>query len=157
MHNEHDVRVINSLITTTIDSVDGYRAAATDAANEQFRSIFTARADEREEVVRELQEHVRALGGNPEDDGSALAGAHRFMMDIRDALTGRDDDAVIAEVERGEDHIKHKFEAALVDTELSPQCREVVQRCFRSVKEGHDQMRDLKHGVTGNSSTWATE
>lgn len=157
MHNDHDVRVINSLIATTIDSVDGYRAAATDASNEQFRSIFTARADEREEVVRELQAHVRELGGNPEDDGSALAGAHRFMMNVRDALTGRDDDAVIAEVERGEDQIKHKFEAALADTELAPQCRDIVQRCFRSVKEGHDQMRDLKHGVTGSSSTWATE
>ena len=157
MYNEHDVTVINSLIATTIDSVDGYRAATKDAANEQFRSIFAARADEREEVVRELQEHVRQLGGNPEDDGTALAGAHRFMMDIRDALTGRDDDAVIAEVERGEDHIKHKYEAALADTELSPQCRDIVQRCFRSVKEGHDQMRDLKHGVAGRSSTWATE
>jgi uncharacterized protein (TIGR02284 family) len=157
MHNEHDVRVINSLIATTIDSVEGYRSAATDAANEKFRSIFTARADEREEVVRELQAHVRELGGQPEDDGTALAGAHRFMMNIRDALTGRDDDAVIAEVERGEDHIKHKYEAALADTDLSPQCRDIVQRCFRSVKEGHDQMRDLKHGVTGKSSTWAAE
>lgn len=157
MHNDHDVRVINTLIATTIDSVNGYRAAATDASNEQFRSIFTARADERESVVQELQQHVRDLGGNPEDDGSALAGAHRFMMNIRDALTGRDDEAVIAEVERGEDHIKHKYEAALADTDLSPQCRDIVQRSFRSVKEGHDQMRDLKHGVTGSSSTWAKE
>lgn len=157
MYNEHDVKVINALISTTIDSVEGYRAAADDAANDQFRSIFTSRADEREEVVRELQEHVRELGGKPEDDGSALAGAHRFMMNVRDALTGRDDDAVIAEVERGEDHIKHKYEAALSDMELSPQCRDIVQRCFRSVKEGHDQMRDLKHGVSGRTSTWATE
>ncbi len=157
MYNEHDVKVINALISTTIDSVEGYRAAADDAANEQFRSIFTSRADEREEVVRELQEHVRELGGQPEDDGSALAGAHRFMMNVRDALTGRDDDAVIAEVERGEDHIKHKYEAALSDADLAPQCRDIVQRCFRSVKEGRDQMRDLKHGVSGRTSTWATE
>lgn len=157
MYNEHDVKVINALISTTIDSVEGYRAAADDAANEQFRSIFTSRADEREEVVRELQEHVRELGGKPEDDGSALAGAHRFMMNVRDALTGRDDDAVIAEVERGEDHIKNKYEAALSDADLAPQCRDIVQRCIRSVKEGRDQMRDLKHGVSGRTSTWATE
>lgn len=156
MHNEHDVRVINSLIATTIDSVTGYRTAATDASNQQFRSIFAARADERDEVVRELQEHVRELGGTPEDDGSIMAGAHRFMMNVRDALTGHDDEAVIAEVERGEDHIKHKFEDALADTELAPQCREIVQRCFRSVKEGHDQMRDLKHGVKGTSPAGTT-
>lgn len=157
MHNDHDVGVINTLIATTIDSVDGYRAAATDASNEQFRSIFAARADERESIVHDLQQHVRDLGGTPEDDGSALAGAHRFLMNIRDALTGRDDEAVIAEVERGEDHIKHKYEAALADADLSSQCRDIVQRSFRSVKEGHDQMRDLKHGVTGSSSIWAKE
>lgn len=151
MHNDHDIRVLNSLITTTIDSVNGYREAATNSSNEQFRSIFTARADEREEIVRELQAHVRELGGNPEDDGSTLAGAHRFMLDVRDALTGRDDQAVIAEVERGEDHIKHKYEAALNDGALSPHCRDLVQRSFRSVKEGHDQMRDLKHGVSGHT------
>lgn len=150
MPNDHDINVLNSLIVTTIDSVNGYRTAATDATNEQFRSIFQARADEREEIVRELQAHVRQIGGTPDDDGSALAGAHRFMLNVRDALTGRDDQAVIAEVERGEDHIKHKYEAALADAGLSPQCRSLVERSFRSVKEGHDQMRDLKHGVSGS-------
>ena len=152
MHNDHDIRVLNSLIVTTIDSVNGYREAANNATAGQFRSIFMARADERDEVVRDLQAHVRDLGGTPDDDGSTLAGAHRFFLDIRDALTGKDDQAVIAEVERGEDHIKHKYEAALADTELSPHCRDVVQRCFRSVKEGHDQMRDLKHGVSGSTA-----
>jgi uncharacterized protein (TIGR02284 family) len=152
MQDNHDISVLNSLIVTTIDSVNGYRKAAEDSSNQQFRSIFMARADEREEVVRELQEQVRSLGGNPDDDGSSLAGAHRFMLDVRDALTGRDDQAVIAEVERGEDHIKHKYEAALADAGLSPHCRDLVERSFRSVKEGHDQMRDLKHGVSGGAA-----
>ncbi len=152
MQSNHDINVLNSLITTTIDSVDGYRKAAEQAYNAQFRSIFMARADEREEVLRELQSQVRNLGGRPTEDGSTLAGAHRFILNVRDALTRRDDQAVIAEVERGEDHIKHKYEAALADTGLSPHCRDLVERCFRSVKEGHDQMRDLKHGVSGGAA-----
>lgn len=152
MRSDHDINMLNSLIVTTIDSVNGYRTAATDATNEQFRSLFMARADEREEIVRELQALVRQMGGQPDDGGSTLAGAHRFMLNVRDALTGRDDKAVIAEVERGEDHIKHKYEAALADTGLSAQCRDLVERSFRSVKQGHDQMRDLKHGVSGSSA-----
>lgn len=152
MQNNRDITILNSLIVTTIDSVNGYREAAIDADNVQFRGIFQARADEREEIVRELQEEVRALGGKPEDDGSALAGAHRFMLNIRDAVSGRDDQAVIAEVERGEDHIKTKYEAALNEAALSPRCRELVQRCFRSVREGHDQMSNLKHGVSGGTA-----
>jgi uncharacterized protein (TIGR02284 family) len=145
----YDAKILNGLIATTIDSVDGYNAAAQNAENPAFRSIFTDRASEREDLVVELQTRVRDLGAEPEDDGTALAGAHRFFMDIRDTVTGTDDNSIIKEVERGEDHIKAKYEDAIADPELSGETRQIINRCFTSVKNGHDQMRDLKHGVTG--------
>ncbi len=145
---ERDIKILNSLIATTIDSVDGYNAAADSADNTDFRQIFRERANERGEVVSKLQNQVQTLGGNPEDDGTAIAGAHRFFMNLRDSLTSTDDEAVVAEVERGEDVIKAKYEAALDEADLSPACRELVQGCYISVKQGHDQMRDLKHGMS---------
>lgn len=146
---EYDVKILNSLIATTIDSVDGYNAAADSADNTDFRTIFRDRATERASVVTKLQGHVRDMGGDPEDDGTTIAGAHRFFMHLRDSLTSTDDEAVVAEVERGEDVIKAKYEAALADTNLSVASRDLVQTCYASVKEGHDQMRDLKHGLAG--------
>lgn len=146
---EHDVKILNSLIATTIDSVDGYNAAADNADNQDFRSIFRDRANERSEVVNKLQAQVRKLNGKPEDDGTTIAAAHRFFMTLRDSLTSTDDEAVVAEVERGEDVIKAKYEAAMQETELSATSRELVQTCYASVKDGHDQMRDLKHGLAG--------
>lgn len=151
-NNKDDVRILNGLIATTVDSVDGYRAAGVDASNERFRSIFSDRANEREDVVLELQTRVRELGGEPEDDGTALAGVHRVFMNLRDAVTGSDDAAVVSEVERGEDHIKAKFEAAMADSDLSAESQAVVRQCYASVKQGHDQMRDLKHGMTGETA-----
>ncbi len=144
---EHDIKILNSLIATTIDSVDGYNAAADSADNTDFRQIFRERANERSEIVSKLQSQVQTLGGNAEDDGTAIAGAHRFFMNLRDSLTSTDDEAVVAEVERGEDVIKAKYEAALDNADLSPASREIVQGCYASVKQGHDQMRDLKHGM----------
>ncbi|MFN3618981.1 PA2169 family four-helix-bundle protein [Sphingorhabdus sp.] len=143
----HDIETINSLIKTTIDSVDGYRSAAEDADSGQFQSIFFERANERQRVAEELRQHVRSLGGDPQDDGSVLAGAHRAFMNLRDAVTGRDDQAIIAEVERGEDHIKEKFEAAMQDGNLGTETRSLISQCYDSVKSGHDQMRDLKNGM----------
>ena len=144
----HDIEIVNDLIKTTIDSVDGYRSAAEDANNNQFQAIFSERANERQHVADELRQHVRSLGGDPQDGGSILAGAHRAFMDLRDAITGRDDKAVIAEVERGEDHIKAKFETALEDVNLGTETRTLISKCYDSVKSGHDQMRDLKHGMS---------
>ena len=61
-------------------------------------------------------------------------------------MTGRDDKAIINEVERGEDYIKEKFEAALA-ADLGPETRMIVERAYQSVRKGHDQIRDLKHGM----------
>ncbi|TSB01700.1 PA2169 family four-helix-bundle protein [Sphingorhabdus contaminans] len=145
--NEREVDTLNDLIKTTIDSVDGYRSAAEDAEQSQYRSIFFDRANERKTVTEELQSRVRTLGGEPTTDGSVLAGAHRAFLDLKSAITGNDDNAIIAEVERGEDHIKHKFEEALIDRDFSPETRAVIERCYQSVKQGHDQMSNLKHAT----------
>ncbi|MFN3450633.1 MAG: PA2169 family four-helix-bundle protein [Sphingorhabdus sp.] len=146
----HEIETVNDLIKTTIDSVDGYRSAAEDADSNQFQSIFFERANERQQVAEQLRDHVRTLGGDPEDDGSLAAGAHRMFMNLRDAITGSDDQAVIAEVERGEDYIKAKFETALEDANLGTETRTMISQCYDSVKSGHDQMRDLKNGMSAS-------
>lgn len=154
MHsNDHDRRVINDLIQVTIDSADGYRKAGEEAGNHNFQSIFFDRANERERLVDKMQDFVRAQGAEPETDGSLSAGAHRLFLDIRDAIAGNDDRAIVAEVERGEDYIKESFETAQRDTELSTEARALIDECYRSVAAGHDQMRDLKHGLENAPSS----
>lgn len=146
--NSHDIHVLNGLIETTIDSVDGYREAAKETDNTAYRTLFERRSFERQQVASELQGVVRTLGGEPEDDGSILAKAHRAFLDIKHALV-RDEQAVVNSVENGEDHIKAKFERALEDSNVSATTRETIRRAYDSVKSGHDQMRDLKHSLDG--------
>jgi uncharacterized protein (TIGR02284 family) len=143
----HDIRTLNSLIASIIDSIDGYTESAKDADSGRFASIFNDRAAERRQVLTRLQAEVVRLGGNPEDDGTTAAAAHRGFINLKSAVTGRDDKAVINEVERGEDHLKSKFEEALSDSDLSSQVKAVVQECFASVRQGHDQMSALKHSM----------
>lgn len=142
----NDISTLNSLAATVIDSVDGYEESAK-GASERFASLFTQRATERREVLRQLQGEVTRLGGSPEDDGTLLAGAHRAFLDLKTAVTGRDDKSVIDEVERGEDHLKGKFDDALKDATLSPTVRTVIEDAYASVRAGHDQIRDLKKSM----------
>ncbi|PBN44069.1 PA2169 family four-helix-bundle protein [Sphingobium sp. D43FB] len=145
--NSHDISTLNGLIATTIDSADGYTEAAKDSEGGRFVTLFTSRAAERREVATRLQQEVARLGGNPEDDGTVLAGAHRMFLNLKSMMTGQDDKAIVNEVEAGEDHIKAKFEDALGDTKLSPAVRSVIEGCYSSVKAGHDEMRDIKHSM----------
>ena len=147
MDNQDQISTLNGLIETTVDSVTGYEDSAKNVDNERFREIFRSRADERQQVVQELRNEVRRLGGDPEESGSFLGKAHQRFEDLKAAITGRDEKSIINEVERGEDYIKGKFEAALQGDDLGAESREVVQRCFQSVREGHDQISQLKHGM----------
>lgn len=149
--NDHDVTVLNSLITTTIDSANGFEEAASDARSEQFKSMFREYGSERRECVRKLQEEVRRLGGTPEDDGSVKAAAHRAWLNLKDAVTGESDKQIIEEVENGEDYIKNKYEEALRDDRLSAQARSLITEVFGSVRKGHDRASELKHRMQGSS------
>ncbi len=147
MTNTNDVSVLNGLIETTLDSMKGYEDAAKDAESTQFATMFADFARDRAKVATDLQNQVRTLGGEPEMDSSVLAAAHRTFMDLKQAITGKDDKAIIQEVERGEDHIKAKFEDAMKDSDLSPATRSAITEAFASVREGHDKMSALKHSM----------
>jgi len=146
---DHDIKVLNSLITTTLDSADGYREAAKDTKNPTFKDLFGRWSSERQQVASELQQEVSALGGKPQDEGSALASAHRIFVNLRDAMS-RSDKGVVEEVERGEDYLKSKYEEALDDDDLSEQIRPLISRAYESVVQGHDQARDLKQHYQRN-------
>jgi uncharacterized protein (TIGR02284 family) len=146
LNTNHDIKVLNSLIETTLDSADGYREAAEKTADSSHKTLFQQWATERRRVVNDLQGQVRVLGGTPDEDGSILAAGHRVFLKLRDSVT-KGDDSVVDEVERGEDFIKAKFEEVLEDEELSASVRDVVVRAYSSVKTGHDQARDLKRAV----------
>lgn len=144
-----DVSVLNTLIATLLDSVEGYQKSAEDLDNLQYRRLFLDRARERQSVVTKLQAAVGQLGGNPEDDGSTMGAIHRAFVDLKSAVMGRDDQVIINEVERGEDYLKEKFETAMKNADLSAIARQAVNEAWGSVREGHDQMRNLKQGLRG--------
>jgi Domain of unknown function (DUF2383) len=122
MSTDHDIKTLNSLIETVIDSADGYSEAAKASDTSRFTPIFLRRGSERQALTTKLQGEVRALGGTPEDDGTLLAGAHRLF-------------------------IKHKFEDAIRDTEVSPAVKAIIEDAYVTVKAGHDEIRDLKHSL----------
>ena len=148
---QDEISTLNSLITTTIDSINGYEDSARNIDNERFREKFRTCANDRQQVVEDLRAEVRRLGGEPEEGGSFLGKAHQRFEDLKAAVTGRDEKAIINEVERGEDYLKEKFETALDSDSLSGESRAVVERCYQSVRAGHDQMSQLKHGMEASS------
>jgi uncharacterized protein (TIGR02284 family) len=146
MEHSHDIGVLNTLIATTLDSVKGYSKAAEDSQG-LHTGLFREMAQERSRIASDLQETVRTLGGDPEDDSSTMGAIHRGFINIKEAFTGNDEAAIVNEVERGEDYLKAKYEAALKDTDMSQPTRTAVEQAFVSVRKGHDRASALKNSV----------
>ena len=97
--NRDEITTLNTLTATLIDSVTGFEdAAANIEGTSRLQQLFRERASERRRVVEELRAEVRRLGGNPEDDGSFLGKTHQTWLDLKAAVTGRDDQRIINSV-----------------------------------------------------------
>jgi uncharacterized protein (TIGR02284 family) len=150
MSTNHDVSKLDDLITTTIDSVNGYEHSAEKAEAARYSSLFAELAAERRQVVSALQAESRRLGGTPNDFGSAAAALHRRIEDLRRAFGGGDA-AIVKEVERGEDYLKEEYERVLKDDHIAAETLAVVRRCYESVVRGHDKASALKHEIEAAS------
>jgi uncharacterized protein (TIGR02284 family) len=139
-------KTLQDLIQLNIDSRDGFRDAAEQIDDVTVAEFFRQVAEERNELANELQTIVATSGEQPEDEGSWTAAAHRAWMDLRSALGGGTA-AVLSEAERGEDHIKERYEEALRDLAGNGSVNEVLMRQYSAVKAVHDRVRDLRDAM----------
>jgi uncharacterized protein (TIGR02284 family) len=143
MQNDKTISVLNNLIETCKDGELGFKTAAEGLKNPAIKAKFLEYSRQRAEMVRELQSEVRRLGGDPEKSGSMSGSLHRGWLDIKSAVTGKDDHAIVAEAERGEDVAKSAYEGALKES-LPADVQGIVQRQSLKVRQTHDEVRDLR-------------
>jgi uncharacterized protein (TIGR02284 family) len=146
MDNDDIISTLNDLIETSKDGEEGFRTCAQDISDSKMKSLFMDRAQHCAQAARELQEQVVALGGKPETSTSVSSSLHRRWVDIKAAVTGQDDEAILNECERGEDVAMKSYRNAL-GKDLPPAIRSIVERQFGGVQRNHDQVKALRDQV----------
>ena len=97
MDNKEVISILNGLIETCRDGQEGFKEAAENSTNPQLKNFFRDVSRDRARYVGELQQEVRTLGGDPENTGSTAGALHRFWIDIKGTLTGKDDSSILSE------------------------------------------------------------
>jgi uncharacterized protein (TIGR02284 family) len=143
MNTDDIVSTLNDLIETCKDGEEGFRTCAEDVMGLQFKQMFTTRSQRCASAARELQELVRSLGGDPEQHSSLGATLHRRWVDIKSAILGKDNEAVLNECERGEDMALRSYRNALAK-ELPTPIRLVVERQYEGVVQNHQEVKTLR-------------
>jgi uncharacterized protein (TIGR02284 family) len=139
MNNDDVISTLNDLIETSKDGEDGFRSCAENIKDQQLKSFFMDRAAS----CGQAASQVLALGGKPETSSSVSAGLHRRWVDIKSAVTGKDDESILNECERGEDVALKSYRKAL-EKELPPALRSMVEQQYQGVLRNHDQVKALR-------------
>lgn len=152
--NKDAIDLLNDLIETSKDGQKGFKTSAEDVKNPQLKAFFLARGEDCVSAVTELQTKVRQLGGDPETSSSVSGTLHRAWVDLKSAVTGKDEEAILNELERGEDvALKAYREAAekAAQKNLSADVVELIQKQLTGVQRNHDQIKALRDQVRRQS------
>lgn len=145
--NKEAVSVLNDLIETSKDGEKGFHSSAEDIKNPTVKGFFITRSQECGSAVRKLQAEVRALGGDPDDSSSVGASLHRAWVDLKSVVTGKSDEAILNEVERGEDHALKAYKEALkkaTEKNLPPSVIALIQEQLAGTQRNHDQVKAMR-------------
>lgn len=152
--NKESISILNDLIETSKDGEKGFQTSAEDVKNPAIKAFFLSRSAEIATAVCELQTEVRALGGDPETSSSVTGTLHRAWVDLKSTLTGKDDKAVLEEVERGEDVAKKAYREALEkarEKNLPANVIALIEKQQAGVLANHDKVKALRDSARAAS------
>ncbi|NJC26828.1 ferritin-like domain-containing protein [Neolewinella antarctica] len=142
--NSKQVDALNKLITTLYDGEEGYKEAATDVENVALKTRFRSLAQQRYDFGHELKPFFDVLGGKVDKGSSLAAGAHRIWIDLKTAVVGNDDAAVLAEVVRGEESALESYSEVLAHNDLPAAARTTITAQRDKIQTALNEMRKMK-------------
>ena len=142
--NKEVISTLNSVIETLKDGQEGFRQAAEAVKDSQLKSLFSELSLQRSKFAGELQNHIIQMGEPKPEDSSSTAGAlHRAWINMKAAITSRDDHAILSECERGEDSAVSEYKKAM-EEELPSPARDLLSRQYSDIKAAHDGVKALR-------------
>ncbi len=125
---------LNELLEKNYDAEKGYKKAAEIVDNVKLQQFFSQQAQNRYDFGHELKTEIRNFGETPDKGGSTTGTAHRTWMDIKSTFTSNDEEAILNEVQTGEQAAVEEYDDIINDTTLPPTTKKILTEQRESVK-----------------------
>lgn len=144
MNTVDTVTILNRLIATSKDGQSALRAAADEAWHEELKQSLSEYSNFFGEAARELQDAVRTMGAHPRELGTFANTLHRTWMHIHAKALGRDENAILDDVERDESGADFLYADAIRNWDTPPEIRSLLERQAQEAMRRHEAIRELR-------------
>lgn len=135
---------LNELLERTYDAEKGFKKAAENAKHDGLRRYFEQKAKERYDFGHELKSEIRQFGQEVDKGDSFTAKAHRAWMDIKAAVSGDNEEAMLEEAIRGEKAAVSTYDDVLSETDLPPSTQTVLATQKQKIQDGLNTIKRLE-------------
>jgi len=140
------IAVLNDLISTCVDGLESFRAAADAAKHSEAKAFFLSRVRTTDSSRHDLEGLVRQLRGEPTGGSQVPVSVHWGSIDLKPAVSGTGEAATFNEAVRAaQDAVAH-YRLALKKT-LPRNVRTVIERQWKQAEENLDRVRSLATGL----------
>lgn len=152
MASDNIARAFNDLVEINETGAKGYQEAAEGASSPQLKSQLSEFSQQRAQFASELKQQARQFGVNPEDGNTiegvvaeAAAAVHRGWINLKSAVTGQDDNAILGECETGDKIALEAYEQALQAQGLPMEAKSIIQKQHGEILAAKNQITAMKH------------
>ena len=145
--NNEIIKDLQGLVNIINDGKEGYESSSEATDSIELKGIFLKYSAQRAAFAQELSDHISAHGGEADDNGGGVMGAlHRTWIDIKQALSSREDAAILGAIETGEQAAIEKYDQCIFNyashedhIELLKKHRFAIAEALREIQSLHRQ------------------
>lgn len=114
--NKEIISDLKDLLSILNDGKEGYESAGEATESIELQGTFLKYAAQRAGYAEELRAHIATHGENAENESGGVLGAlHRTWIDIKQALSSKEDAAILDAVVTGEKAAIEKYDKYISD------------------------------------------
>jgi uncharacterized protein (TIGR02284 family) len=147
MENNKDViSDLKGLVNIVNDGKEGYESASEATDSIELKGLFLKYSAQRAGYAMELKDHIAQHGGESDNDSGGVLGVlHRTWIDIKQALSSKEDISILAAIETGEKAAIEQFDAVLDDPAAHADHVELLQRQRTGIREALTEIEMYRH------------
>lgn len=143
-NNKEIISDLKSLISTLNDGKEGYTSAAETTDNVELKAVFLEYAAQRKAYEEELKAHLLTHGEKSDNDGGGVLGAlHRTWIDVKDALSGKDEASILKAIETGEQSAVDEYNKLTTDYATHSDHIQLLNKQKEGVTEALNKIKSL--------------